>query len=303
MPAGRGRVRSGIRKLLSFAGHRYPLYSGCGWLANTTLLRSLDGSMGTEWTTLRGGQQILVNPLDYVGRSVAYFGDLDPKISWLCAKLLRRGDVVLDIGANQGLVTLTCASLVGPSGIVHSFEPNPELTKLLNASIQRNGFRNVVVHEVGLGSRTEDRDLVIPPGNSGAGSLVPDGRMGRAGRPLQIQVRNATEYLSALHLQAIRLIKIDVEGFEPEVIRGGAGFLEAVPTDAIVFELNESYSGVHPTVALLHELGYRFFDVPKALLHMRLRPIDPVARPHEHGHDLLAVRSGAAYEEAKASLA
>jgi FkbM family methyltransferase len=260
------------------------------------MVRSLDGADGTEWATLRSGERILVNPLDYVGRSLAYFGDLDPKITWLCRKLLRQGDVVLDIGANQGLITLTCASLVGARGKVHAFEPNPELARLLNASIVQNGFTNVVVHEVALGSRTEKRELFVPPGNAGAGSLVPEGRMGRSGRSLRISVHNTTEYLSGLDLERIRLIKIDVEGFEAEVIGGGLEFFKGTSPDAILFELNEAYSGIHPTIALLRELGYVFFHIPRALMRMRVRRIDPVARPREHGRDLLAVPSGAAGE-------
>ena len=69
----------------------YPLYSGAGTLANSKLVATLAGtSRETVWCPTSGGE-ILAPLQDYVGRAAYYCGDLDPKISWVCKKLVNPG--------------------------------------------------------------------------------------------------------------------------------------------------------------------------------------------------------------------
>src|SRR5438067_1424811 len=112
----------------------YPLFSGCGALANLPLLRRLAPPAGTVTTDLRDGSRIRVRPGDYIGRAVFFFGDLDPKLRWVFSRVLRPGDAALDIGANCGVMSLFAARLVGPAGQVHAFEPQPDLAALLRES-------------------------------------------------------------------------------------------------------------------------------------------------------------------------
>src|SRR5882762_8193075 len=83
----------------------YPFYSGCGTFANKSLIHKIAGeSSENVWCCVSGGE-ILARLDDYVGRSAFYVGDLDRKITWICAQIVKSGDTVLDIGANIGLVT------------------------------------------------------------------------------------------------------------------------------------------------------------------------------------------------------
>ena len=145
MPTTRQIIASSITR-------RYPFLSGCGTLANSGLVRLLAGENGDEltWARLDSGPEILVSLNDYVGRAAFYVGDLDRKVSAVISQIVRPGDHVLDIGANIGVVTLQLAKLVGKSGVVHSFEPNPNIAKLLVESIERNSMENVHVHTCAL---------------------------------------------------------------------------------------------------------------------------------------------------------
>ncbi|MGH7293079.1 MAG: hypothetical protein ACREJT_17790, partial [Myxococcota bacterium] len=132
-------------RLLRALSRCYPLKSGLGTLASSRpFLRALDGEQGLHWARLRCGAQILVPLDDFVGRALWFFGDLDPKLTWICERLLRPGDTVLDIGANLGLVSLIARERVGASGAVHAFEPQPELVELIGQSARANGFDDIV---------------------------------------------------------------------------------------------------------------------------------------------------------------
>src|SRR6516165_8855242 len=89
----------------------YPFYTGCGMLANSELLKVIaPPSPDLVWAQSMAGE-IKVSLDDHVGRALYFFGDLDPKISWVIKRILRPGDLAFDIGANFGILTLLMSKL------------------------------------------------------------------------------------------------------------------------------------------------------------------------------------------------
>jgi FkbM family methyltransferase len=78
-------------------------------------------------------------------------GAYEPNVTAVFLQRLRPGMHVLDIGANIGYYTMLSASLITSSGSVTAIEPNPDSTKLLEASRRANSFDNVIVHQVAAG--------------------------------------------------------------------------------------------------------------------------------------------------------
>ena len=276
----------------------YPFYSGCGKLANSkAFCWALTTMPDKVWAKISLGPQIHVPIHDHVGRSLFYFGDLDPKVTWICRQLLRPGDTVIDIGANIGLITLEAARLVGENGKVHSFEPQSGLVDLLRTSLKRNNYTHVMVHNIALGEKNEELDLFIPENNRGEASLIRE--VNNPGKIQSVSVKRASTYLSELDLPPIRLVKIDVEGFEEHVIRGALPYFESHPPDAIIFEMNGNNLPLHqqPTVQMLNTIGYRFFETRKVIFNMRLFPVDLHNPTNNSGHDILAVKDGELYQK------
>lgn len=233
---------------------------------------------------------------DYVGRAVYYCGDLDRKISWVLRKLVGRGDTVLDVGANVGLTTFILSALVGPEGVVHAFEPNPPLQRLIELGTEKNDAKNVVLHRTALGAEEGELSLHVPEGRAGKGSLVPNRKRSRA-RAFEVPVQTLSAMLPSLDLGRIRLVKIDVEGFETEVLKGAEHHFRKSPPDVIVFEMNEAALPMdeHPAVVLLDQLGYGFFSIPRSFLRMKVRPSD--TRAPCTGHDVVAALKGEVYQQ------
>jgi FkbM family methyltransferase len=268
---------------------RYPLASGRGTIANHRLLSKITGAGRDEcWSSVPGGYKIVTPLSDYVGRSVFFFGDLDAKITALCRRIVRLGDTVLDIGANIGAVTFALAALVGPTGRVHAFEPNPRLGALLRKARERNEARQVVIHETALGAENGSLPLYVPCGNAGAASLVPERQ---SGEPVTVPVRRLDDVLK--NVGSIRLIKIDVEGFEPQVLAGAESLFKSSRPEAVVFELNRESGPLknNPTVAFLIQMGYSVYTIPRTFLRVSIRRAD-INAPTV-GHDFLALRKSA----------
>ena len=180
----------------------------------------------------RPGGDLLVPLADEVGRCIYFTGDYDRKLTWLCRKLARPGDITFDIGANLGLVTLTLAKCVGPRGQVHAFEPNPILQDLIQKTLDKNSASNVVLHRTALGSNNEELILFVPNTNSGQGSFKYHSHSPHSSS-YQCSVKRLSDIVKQHQITTIRLMKIDVEGFENEVLLGGVEVLRDIRPDAI----------------------------------------------------------------------
>lgn len=250
--------------------HLYPLKSGCGTLANSKLVKWIEnGEAKDEWVNVTGGRA-LVPTNDYVGRSMKYFGDLDPKVSAMVDKCVAPGDVCLDIGANLGLISLRMSDRAGPSGTVHAFEPQPRMQSYLQRTIGENNIKNIHLHGVALGQERGALQLSIPRGNSGAASLATD-HAGEA-EQFEVSVHRLTDFMKELGVDSVSFIKIDVEGFEPFVIRGGEEFLSDIKPNVIVLEEHGDFQAgsVPESLRLLMDLDFEVYALPKAYFRVRL---------------------------------
>jgi len=284
-------------KMLSHLTRRYPLKSGCAKATLNPLTRALAGPCDkTIWARGPLGVRLRTPSADYVGRVVFFIGDLDPKLTWICRRLVGRGDTVLDIGANIGLVTMVLSKLAGPSGAVHAFEPNQNLLALLDETLPENNASNVILHRCALGSEPAELELTVPVGNTGGATLARSVESERVAYTTTVPVRRLVDELSGVG--PIRFVKIDVEGYEAQVLQGAAQILTDSPPDAILFEANryEGAAGEHPVFRLLSGFGYRFFSIPRTFLSVQPRVMSLEDRVEASGHDVLAA-SARAYDE------
>ena len=131
---------------------------------------------------------------------------------------VRRGSVVADVGANLGYFTMLLADLTGAEGRVLSFEPNARLVPLLTKSIEVNGFAPFTdLHAMALGAAPGSAGIEARIDQPGGGHMVEADADHDA-----VRVGRFDAIPGALEVE---FIKMDVEGFEPEVWKGMTGIL------------------------------------------------------------------------------
>jgi len=171
------------------------------------------------------------------------------------AALVKPGMVVADVGANLGYYTMLMADLVGPTGRVHAFEPNPVMLRRLRRNIAVNGFAgHTDVHDKALAD--VDGAIVpfhIPPDFPGGGAIA---RHSHPNDSNTIQIE--TIRLDARpEWHAIELIKVDVEGAEELVWRGARGLLEGDKLRTVLLEFNtERYADSPGFLAAMRAHGF-----------------------------------------------
>jgi FkbM family methyltransferase len=151
----------------------------------------------------------------YIGKSLDAYGEWSEGEVEFFRRLVRPGDVVVDAGANIGVHTLVFSQVVGPGGVVWAFEPQRLVFQLLCGNMALNSVTNAMCYLAALGRQRGA--INVPaldysrPNNFGGISL-------NAGMPGETVTMTT---LDSLKLAACKLVKIDVEGMELEVLQGG----------------------------------------------------------------------------------
>jgi FkbM family methyltransferase len=129
------------------------------------------------------------------------------------SQLIPKGGTCLDVGGNFGQFASYLARAVGREGIVHSFEPLAYNRRILTTVMKRLNLRNVVVHPFAVGSKNGTVRISIPSGNTAEAHVSEvTGEV--------TDVISLDSWAARQRLDRLDFLKIDVEGFEMEVIRG-----------------------------------------------------------------------------------
>jgi FkbM family methyltransferase len=174
--------------------------------------------------------------------------------------LAKNSSVVLDIGANTGLYALV-ASLANPSGQVFAFEPVPRIYALLCRNARINGFA-IHCHPLAL-SNTDGPDVIFDPEDSQRHASLDYDEVCHVttGEPRAIPVTRTTllRFAQQHQLTGIDLMKIDVEGHEPQVLQG-MGELLARMRPTILLEVKSDQKAAE-IEGLIRSMEYMYFDI------------------------------------------
>lgn len=152
----------------------------------------------------------------YVTRSLEVYGELCPLERRLLGQLVKPGMTVVEVGANIGAHTVALARQCAPAPL-YAFEPQQRIFQIMCANLALNDVGNVIALPEACGEA--EGHAVIPPinyagpGNFGGVSLRTDST-GAAGQRVRVRT------LDSLSLPSLGLLKVDVEGSEPQVLRG-----------------------------------------------------------------------------------
>lgn len=177
------------------------------------------------------------------------------------SQLVRPAMTVVDVGANLGLYSLLFAQLVGPAGRVVSFEPDPDIFPLLRDNCAANGAAQVEAHNLALGSKADRLMLHRVPLNSGDNHLGSDGGT-LFNRLVEVEVASLDVLMPGLRPH---FIKVDVQGWELNVLRGMEQTVRAADTASIFIEfwpegLRRAGASPAELYSFVRHLGLTFYS-------------------------------------------
>ncbi len=174
---------------------------------------------------------------------------------------LKKGDCFIDVGANIGLMSIFASKCVGNEGQVVAFEAHPKTAELLKENIELNQLMNIQVCQYALGSE------------EGKTKIYDNWQINRGGASLIVKTEDSVAFDIEIHrLDSVlsthfhpKMIKIDVEGFELEVLKGACETIKKF-LPILIVEFSEMRENVHDSGAQLLEIikslgNYRFYKL------------------------------------------
>jgi len=238
-----------LERPLVWLGARIWDSPGAGRFYRSVAVRIADCLRGSPaaFRRVRVGDAAFVADVTEFTTSNLYFGHrvYEPATSDYLRRVLTPGGVFVDIGANHGYFTLLAGALVGTSGRVVAFEPNPPVFAQLVAHVAVNRFedRTEVLRQA-LSNQAGDRVALYVSqcaGNSGLSTLVPSAERVALGgvsldHTVDVGVDTFDRWLAASRLARVDVVKIDTEGCEDLVVEGMAESLRGGRVGSVICE-------------------------------------------------------------------
>lgn len=154
-----------------------------------------------------------------------YFGFKDYSLQNFYS-MIKSNEIVFDIGANIGATTLVFSKIIQQSGKVFSFEPHPGSFEKLKYHVEKNELSNVEIYQVGIGAEKSTQEIfTVNERNSGMNRILLNNKNDYL-NGLKIDLITIDEFVMSNEIKEIGAIKIDVEGFEFEVLKGAKNTLK-----------------------------------------------------------------------------
>lgn len=221
-----------------------------------------------------GDYQLYVNIAETSGICLYFFSyHYEPYAAQIVSNLIQPNDICIDIGANIGSYTFTMATQVGRGGRVFAFEPQVNLNHLLKDSIQLNNAESFISLESRAVWKNSGDTLQFylsqDPHNSGLASLVNHGHYISPELSILVKTVTLSDFFEEQNISHCRVVKVDVERAEFEVLKGMKTLLKQHRIDYILLEqLSRSESEI-----FLTSLGYKGHlvdEMTKSLIELNL---------------------------------
>ncbi|ORU00128.1 Methyltransferase FkbM family [Anaerovibrio sp. JC8] len=197
--------------------------------------------------------KIIYNNLDmYVGKSLKCYGEYCQGEADIFEMLVHTGNCVVEVGANIGSHTVHLAQLVGPSGVVWAFEPQRLVFQILAGNMAINSLYNVYC---------EQKCVSDVPGTVKVPVFDTEKLNNWGGMPLEHTTEGEpveTITLDSLNLPRCDFLKIDVEGMELQVLRGGEKLINTF--HPVIYAEADREDKKHGLFSWLHSHNYRIYS-------------------------------------------
>lgn len=189
----------------------------------------------------------------YIGRSIENYGEFSQLEIEMFKQICKVGDNIIEVGANIGTHTQVFSHLVGPSGKVFAFEPQRIVFQTLNANLALNSILNVYTFQNALGSKK--KEIFLPfinyeKNNNFGGISIGGFKKGE-------NINQVTLDSFIKRFDSVKLVKIDVEGMESEVINGAKRFIKKFKP--FLYIENDRQEKSKALIELIQSLGYKLY--------------------------------------------
>ncbi len=256
MPA-KEKIRSALNNWIrKHSGKGFTKIPMARWIYNTLTTRLKPRIVETN------GYKMYLDKED-VGK-ISVFGQYKPFETEIVKKHIKKGMVVLNIGAHIGYFTLLASKIVGEKGKVFAFEPVPENFGILQKNISLNNLKNIVPLQKAVSDKTGKQKLNLSSISCGMHSLI-DTDLIKSHKQIEVDVVSLDDYFKN-YKGKIDFILMDIEGAEEKAILGMLKLLKKNKDIKILVELLPTYlkdagTSFENVIALIRKLKFKIYSI------------------------------------------
>ena len=181
------------------------------------------------------GSWMVLNPRQKgIDRDLIACGVREPYMTDIVGSLLKRGDIVVDIGANIGYYALLECSMVGRLGHVYAIEPVPDNCERLAANVRLNQYANISVHQVAIGYKNRTQSMSLSEMCNMSTLERSDYRS--YAKIIRVKVISLDDFMRGKPYP--NLLRMDIEGYEYWLVKGASKLLSQDKPLRICMELH-----------------------------------------------------------------
>lgn len=232
----RERLERIVLRTARWTGSRWPLPRGKYRLM--LLAEALCGRFPKDVRiTVPDGRSLQISFGPSIWDTVFFFGEYEPVLTEVVHRVVRSGDICLDIGANFGWYSTLLSEICGPNGVVHAFEPVPETFRLLETNVASARYQNIFLNNFGLGDFNGNTELhLFNDLGSGHSSISDHGRSDTIKVP--VSIRRFDDFVADACLGGeVVFLKADIEGAELAFLRGAESLFKQERPPIILMEM------------------------------------------------------------------
>ena len=184
----------------------------------------------------------------------------EPETTALFKKIIRPGMVIIDIGAHIGYYTRLFARLVGPTGKILAFEPEPDNFRLLQKNTSR--FENIKLFNLAISDQNGKISFYKVKNSTGCHSVIPQDQA----EIINVNATTIDSFIAREKIKHIDIIKIDIEGGEAKALEGMKNLLKNTQGLKLITEVSsDSLRSANTTLEAflkqLHSYGFNIFEI------------------------------------------
>ncbi|MFN0118102.1 MAG: FkbM family methyltransferase [Elusimicrobiota bacterium] len=214
--------------------------------------------------------QFYIDPISDLGLKIQEAGFYEPEMTNSILEILTPGDTFIDLGANEGFFSVLASVQVGKNGTVISIEPQQRLWEIIIKNYELNNCFNCKLMPYGIDATPGTATIFLYTSlNTGASSLSNKFNFKISFASLRkkiyghatIKTKTLDEIISEANLNAVKLIKIDIEGYEFQALKGAADSLRKKAIQNLLIEIHpEALATLNQSEALIVEFlsGYGY---------------------------------------------
>ena len=253
-----------IKTLFYFYKKGKNLFGGRG-LTKYSFVRKVknysSSNLQTDYAEVFGNKLILSKK--GLALAVSHYGTYEELEAKIMEEKITVGSIVVDVGANIGLHTLNMARMVGNTGQVFAFEPDPSNFEILGKNVKINNYQNIILEKKAIGDK-HGRTTLYQSDHPGNHRLFPQTKQAKG--EVEVELTSLDKYFIDSNLaEKINFIKIDVEGLEFSVLNGMKNILKNNKKIKILFEFMPDIMevGFAPieVLNLLTSIGFKLYCI------------------------------------------